>query len=188
MTITVPFDTGFLANSYPPKNSAVRGDLAEAIREIAKMLREDGGEFSANVYPWFMYQFGGGNVPLDFSVGEVKNTVDGHTYPSIMAQATSAVRAALLRLDSSFTADQLPITLGETGWPTGGHPAATRENAEKFMKSACESGIQMYLFEAFDETLKGGRTPEGGALGVVENNWGLLTEQGESKYDIPALQ
>ena len=47
----------------------------------------------------------------------------------------AAVRAALLRLDASFGEDSLPIVIGETGWPTAGHPSASAANAATYMRN-----------------------------------------------------
>ena len=124
------------------------------------------------------------------------------------------MRAALLRLDASFGEDSLPIVIGETGWPTAGHPSASAANAATYMRNmvtaaiaslasralrcfgaACfrdalsmvlratqvKLGLPLFLFEAFDETNKVQDGGAGSIGAVVENNWGMFTENGTLK-------
>ena len=47
--------------------------------------------------------------------------------------------------------------------------------------------VPLYLFEAFDEQKKAGDGGAGAIGSAVENNWGVFTEAGRAKYEIPAL-
>ena len=103
----------------------------------------------------------------------------------------AAVRAALLRLDPAFTAAALPVVVGETGWPTAGHPDATVRNAATYANNVVRLGLDgvlgVHLFEAFDER---GKRALPGTLqdDTEEKNFGLLRAGRTPKYDIPALR
>ena len=86
-------------------------------------------------------------IPLPYTLLETSITVDGVPYANMLEVQVAAVRAALLRLDSSLTEEALPIVVGETGWPTAGDPTATPENAAVYVQNAAASSVSLYLFE-----------------------------------------
>ena len=104
----------------------------------------------------------------------------------------AAVRAALLKLNSSYTEETLPICIGECGWPTNGDhgadPEATPANAATFLQNCIEkSTYSIFFFEAFDEQLKA-QTGANGTSSLKENYFGWLNEAGQKKYNVPALE
>lgn len=171
--LTVPFDASILAASYPPQNGAFDPNKQDVVVAVAQLLRGWGSPFFINFYPFFAYQADPVNISLDYALLATPNTVDGVTYPNMLAAFVAAVRSALLRVDPTLTQTALPIVIGETGWPTFGVPAATVANAQRFATNATRAGIPLYLFEAFDEGNKPGDE--------VERNFGALTESGEKK-------
>ena len=108
----------------------------------------------------------------------------------LLGAQLAAVRAALLKLDATSTEANLPMVVGETGWPTAGHADATVSNAATYINNAAQMGIDglidMFLFEAFHEPSK---TAIPGTLqdNPEEKNFGLLEHSGTPKYDVPSL-
>ena len=189
--VTVPFVYNMLAVSYPPADGAFSSEYGNMIHVISRMLRDDGSTFTVNIYPWFTYRANPQDISLDYALLKDEHTVGGVTYENLMMVQVAAVRAALLRLDPTFTEDGLPIVVGETGWPTAGHVDATVRNANTYIRNVVRLGndgkINLYLFEAFDEELKQALP---GTLqdSVEEKNFGLMYENGTPKFSLLALK
>ena len=113
--VTVPFQFGVLGQSYPPSAGSFASAHAAVIRDVATTLARDGSSFYINIYPFFAHRSDAKSVPLAYALGE-----DGaaRAYPSLLHAQLAAVRSALIRLDSSFTEQALPIVIGETGGRT----------------------------------------------------------------------
>ena len=94
------------------------------------MLLEDKNNFAVNIYSYFTYIGAGGAVSLDYDLGNSGIDVDGFHFDNVVLAQVAAIRASLLRLDSNFTAVNLPLIVGEAGWPTAGGDGATIENAK----------------------------------------------------------
>lgn len=193
----VPFQTGVLQDSYPPQNAIFREDFRPAIEEISTLMYEDGDPFEVNIYPYFAFRDNPEDIPLDFALGNAGNDEYGSLFQAMYA----AVEAALLKLNSNFTEDNL-VVVGEVGWPTEdtyfpaehngwrndtGFPHANVENAKTFMNNVLATGLPVYVFEAFDEQAKATDSGAGTQFSNVENHWGIFTEDGELKYDVPLL-
>eukprot|EP00667_Euglena_gracilis_P011133 EG_transcript_11364 len=187
--LTVAFSYSILSSTYPPSQGAFQADAQDIVLAVARMLANASSPFFANVYSFSAYQSAPLDVPLSYALLETSHTVEGVTYPHLLAAQVAALRSALLRLDYRLTAATLPIVIGETGWPTAGHPAATPANARTFLANAVRYAAEqpLYLFEAFDEQRKSEDAGGGAAGDVVENHWGMLTESGELKFDLPSL-
>lgn len=185
--ITIPFYFGILEKSYPPSEGSFAKTKISALKTLTTLLYETGSTFDINIYPFFSHRDNPQDVSLPYALGESAITVDGVKYNGLLQAQVAAVRAALLAIDGCFTERGLPIVIGETGWPTAGHQAANVENAAKYIKNAVASRIPIYLFEAFDEKKKSGDSGAGAVGIVVEDNWGIFTEAGNLKYNIPAL-
>ena len=186
--ITIPFYFGIMASTYPPTAGAFATSRTAALTTLATLLFEDSSTFDINIYPFFSHRDNPTQVGLDYALGNEGHTVGGVTYGGLLQAQVAAVRAALLKLDARFTAAALPIVVGETGWPTAGHASATAANAAVYAKNAVDSGLSMYLFEAFDEKKKSADGGAGSIGAAVEDNWGIFTEAGAAKYSIAALE
>jgi len=187
--VTVPFQVGVLSNSYPPSAGTFDPRDASVIASVAQQLVATGSSFDVNIYPYFAINDVNN---LNFVLGNEGNTVDGVTYSCLLDQQAAAVRAALLKLNSSYTEETLPICIGECGWPTNGDhgadPEATPANAATFLQNCIEkSTYSIFFFEAFDEQLKA-QTGANGTSSLKENYFGWLNEAGQKKYNVPALE
>ena len=188
--LTVPFFHGMLSKDYPPQASQFAGEYEETVRTIAQMLKEDGGFFCINIYPWFTYRANQGVISLDYALLKHGHNVGGKYYQNLLMVQIAAVREALLKLDQEFDDSKLPLVIGETGWPTAGHKDATVANAATYINNVvdmAQSGaINVFLFEAFDE---GRKEALEGTLQVEteEQNFGLVDLSGNPKFNIPQL-
>ena len=189
--VTVPTTFEMLQNTYPPADATFGAQYADALRSVCEMLRDDGSFFTINIYPWFSYRTDPSRVPLSLALLTESHTVGGVTYDNLLLMRLAAVRAALLRLDATFTGASLPIVVGETGWPTAGHADATVGNAATYVNNVVRLGLDgradVYLFEAFDgpDEQVGPGTIQGNA--VQQQNFGLFRGDGEAKFAIPLL-
>ncbi|KAJ5832332.1 1-3-beta-glucanosyltransferase B.t1.c1 [Penicillium riverlandense] len=88
--------------------------------------------------------------------------------------------------------DNIRVLNGETGWPTdGGTDYAAAQagtaNAEQFWQDGVcamlNSGVDVFYFEAFDESWKPDSTGDNGQVSN-EQHWGLLTASRTAKFDM----
>jgi len=183
--VTVPFQAGILGNSYPPQAGAFAGVILDVLRNVCEVLLASGGEFTIHLYPWFARQHG-----LDLALGKSGNNINGVQYSGMLHQMVAATRAALSRLDARYTA--IPLSIGETGWPSAGAPDATAANAREYYRNTIAAATSeslpldpnlrtVFLFEAFDEKKKSGAS-HGGHQKSEEDNFGLMYESGGQKY------
>jgi hypothetical protein len=127
-------------------------------------------------------------VPVAFALGTNNSSVvvdGGLEYRSLLDAMYDTVLAALAKAGYP----NMPLTIGETGWPTTGAVEATAGNACRYLNQVIalasrEEGtprrprerVEIYVFEAFDESLK--------PAGSIEPNWGVMTEGGTEKYKV----
>lgn len=101
----------------------------------------------------------------------------------------------------------IPLVIGETGWPSGGNaqrsavpsPKNQRRFIEEFMATACERSVLFYFFEAFDEEWKWkeGLNPASAAQFLPRDrtfvgkwigaSWGLYRSNGKLKDELAGL-
>ncbi|KAJ5242582.1 Glucan 1-3-beta-glucosidase [Penicillium citrinum] len=88
-------------------------------------------------------------------------------------------------------ASKIKVINGETGWPTDGGTdyeaaKAGTKNAETFWKKGVcgmlDWGVDLFYFEAFDESWKPDSTGDNGQP-QSEKYWGLFTDDRSSKFD-----
>ncbi len=180
--VTVPFNYAIMGNSYPPSAGTLNSNLKNIILDVCTILKADDSVFMINVYP-FITQNNQPSIPLDYCLFTAKNDSgvwvhDGnYTYKNIFDAMYDALYVAL----GNNNYGDLPIVIGEAGWPTGpvaSYPSATNTNAQTFNQNLikhCKSGngtprrsgkIPCFLFEMYDENTK----PTG--AGTYENHWG----------------
>lgn len=183
-------------NPWTPCVADFRSAVLPLLRQIWDFLREQKppAPFIVNIYSWFASM--GGHITPDIAVGYPGPTLpaDGkYTYYFNFDMQLDMQRVALCKNNAT----DLDLWVGETGWPTGGHPRATPPNAYWYLKSAIKrargetlnvdekDNIRMkriptpiFLFEAFDEMYK--FEIEHGNL--FENTFGLFYEDGRPKW------
>mmetsp|Transcript_139000 Transcript_139000/g.432417 ORF Transcript_139000/g.432417 Transcript_139000/m.432417 type:complete len:469 (+) Transcript_139000:831-2237(+) len=185
VTVAVPFFAGVVGNTYPPSHGAFKDQYKATIAGVAKIIHRTGGEFIIHQYPFFARNDNPRDIHLDFALGETKGHAGGTTYLGLLGQMLAAARAALINLDREYAS--MPMTIGESGWPSAGHRDASVSNLCTFARHALTEAPDMdphlrsfYLFEAFDEGNKA-REGSGGHHREYENHFGIMTEDGSPK-------
>ena len=198
VSMTVPFQFGILENTYPPTAATIVPKYQTVISKLLEYMIEDDDYFDINIYPYFAYRDNTHVIPLEYALGTSPIVAsDGITYQSLLHAMYSAAQSAIAKIQPHFK----NIVIGETGWPTEDTPFPTEsnpypvsfsfannDNAKTFIQQAIQLDIPMYLFEAFDESLKSQDNGAGGQFSNVENHWGIFTESGQLKFDILELQ
>jgi len=193
VTCTVAFFNGIMGTTYPPEAGEFDSQYVSTISGVADFLYQTGSEFNVHIYPWFARVGDPTNVPLDLALGNTQNTINGIYYNGLIHQQIAAARAALNRMNANYAS--VPISVGESGWPSGGnHAEATVANAEQYTTNVIAATSRqdvpldpnlgtVYLFEAFDEQGKAA-AGHGGGGSTVENNFGIFYESGVAKYSV----
>ncbi|KAK8956748.1 Glucan endo-1,3-beta-glucosidase 8 [Platanthera zijinensis] len=187
---TVPLNAD-VYNSPPtkavPSAGTFRSDISELMTEMVHFFNKSNAPFTVNIYP-FLSLYANKDFPFDYAFFEGTATpiVDnGIKY-------TNVFDANFDTLVSSLTAagvPDLPIIIGEVGWPTDGDINANAQNAERFYNGllprlARKQGtplrpnvdIDVYLFGLIDEDAKS-IDP-----GNFERHWGIFRYDGQPKF------
>lgn len=140
-----------------------------------------------NVYPYFSYINNENHVSLDYTLFKSENAVrDGSlAYNNLFDASVDAFVYAMEK--AGFKG--VPMVVTETGWPTSGGEAANAENALVYNKNVVRramnnvgtprrpgEGLEIYLFDLFDENDKGGEE--------YEKHFGIFGLDGVKAYDL----
>lgn len=160
----------------------LRGDLTEA--ELIALIQQVKRQVSVPVSTGDIYQ-----TWLDHpNLAEACDYLLVHIYPYWEGfpaeQALERIKAAYQRLKAAYP--EKPLVLGEVGWPSGGQtngqavpdPVSQRRFARQVIEWAKSQGVEVYLFEAFDEQWK---TADEGSVGA---HWGLFLSDRTMKPEI----
>lgn len=173
-----------------PSQGAFRPDTNQIMVQLVSFLSENGSPFVVNIYP-FLSLYGNANFPADYAFFEnsTRPLVDGgNVYTNAFDGNLDTLVAALNRIGLG----QMPIIIGEIGWPTDGAVAANISNAKRFNQglvnhilsnkgTPLRPGIppmEVYLFGLLDEGQKNVLP------GNFERHWGIFTFDGQAKYHL----
>ncbi|XP_023916786.1 glucan endo-1,3-beta-glucosidase 8 [Quercus suber] len=191
---TIPFnaDIYFSPDSNPvPSAGDFRAQLRDRTVEIIQYLFRNNAPFTVNIYP-FLSLYGNKYFPFDYAFfdGTSKPVKDGDK------QYTNAFDAnfdtLVWALFKAGYAD-MPIIVGEIGWPTDADINANVQNAKRFNQKllqhvlsgkgtpARKGKIDIYLFSLLDENAKSI------APGGIERHWGIFEFDGKPKYELDLL-
>lgn len=156
--------------------------------QIVQFLNKNNAPFTVNIYP-FLSLYGNDNFPINYAF------FDGASQPIVDKgtgiQYTNVFDANFDTLVSALKAvgfGQMPIIVGEVGWPTDGDKSATIDYAYRFYNGllprlASNRGtplrpgfIEVYLFGLLDEDAKSI------APGNFERHWGIFRYDGQPKF------
>ncbi len=184
--LSVPFNSGIEAASYPPSMGSFKDELAPYLREVCGFLKKTDSFFTINNYPYYARIGNPSDVPLDYCLF-TKNQpqfTDPNTQKKYYNIFDAMYDAAYFALKSIGFAE-LPIIVGETGWPTAGGLDANPENAQTFNQNLIahvnsgkgspylpSASLTTFIFEMYDEDLKS-RAP-----GPFETHWGWYKHSG----------
>ncbi|KAK9671691.1 hypothetical protein RND81_12G048100 [Saponaria officinalis] len=169
-----------------PSAGVFRSDVADLMTQIVQFLSQNNAPFSVNIYP-FLSLYGNPNFPVNYAFfdGGSEPIVDnGVKYTNLFDANYDTLVSALKAVGFG----NLPIIIGEIGWPTDGDINANINNAVRFYKGllsriAAQTGtplrpgpIEMYLFGLIDEDAKSV------APGPFERHWGIFRYDGQPKF------
>ncbi|XP_027350767.1 glucan endo-1,3-beta-glucosidase 8 [Abrus precatorius] len=169
-----------------PSAGIFRPDISELMTQIVQFLNKNGAPFTVNIYP-FLSLYGNDDFPFNYAFFDgVDNPVNdnGTPYTNVFDANFDTLVAAL----KSVGYGDMPILVGEVGWPTEGDKNANAGNALRFYNGllprlAANKGtprrpghIEVYLFGLIDEDAKSI------APGNFERHWGIFRYDGQPKF------
>ncbi|GAB2240024.1 hypothetical protein Droror1_Dr00020542 [Drosera rotundifolia] len=185
--LVVPCNADAYGSSLPSQG-AFRPELTTIMTQLASFLNSNGSPFVVNIYP-FLSLYGNADFPQDYAFFEGTNhaVMDGsNVYYNAFDGNYDTLVAALNRIGYG----QIPIVIGEIGWPTDGALSANLTAARVFNQGLVNhvlSGkgtplrpgippVAVYLFSLLDEGAKS-TLP-----GNFERHWGIFSFDGQAKY------
>lgn len=178
----------YMTSTYKPLDGVFRPDIANIMGQICQFLQENDAAFIVNIYPFFsLYQ--DPSFPKEYAFFDHDSSVDfdagGVKYTNVFDASIDTLVAAL----RSVKTPDLPIIVGEVGWPTDGNVYATKQNSQRYYtgllkKIASGEGTplrpkkypEVYMFGLLDEDFKN-IDP-----GMFERHWGIFTFDGQPKF------
>lgn len=155
------------------------------LRPLLLALNASGSVMMMNIHPYGVYRDHARALDVGFATGSSNSNSSSNGYTSLLDQLHDTLVTALANAGHP----EMEVVVGETGWPSAGGVGASAANACRYMRSTVGrtarvgtplrpgKGVELYLFQAFDES---GKTVFGG----IEPHWGVLHENGQAKYPV----
>ncbi|GLT28618.1 hypothetical protein SLA2020_035380 [Shorea laevis] len=187
--VTVPLNADVYESSTGlPSGGDFRTDIHGLMLKIVEFLSEKGSPFTVNIYP-FISLYSDANFPVEYAFfdGNSSPVNDGGMVYSNMFDPN---HDALVHALQKNGYGNLPIIVGEIGWPTDGDRNANSEYARRFNQGFMNhisggkgtpmrpGSIDAYIFSLIDEDAKS-IDP-----GNFERHWGIFTFDGLPKYTL----
>ncbi|XP_057468345.1 glucan endo-1,3-beta-glucosidase 6-like [Actinidia eriantha] len=187
--VTVPLNADVYESSTGfPSGGDFRADIHDFLLAIVKFLSDNGAPFTVNIYP-FISLYIDPNFPVEYAFfdGNASPINDGGTNYYNMFDANHDTLVWALQKNGF---GNLPIIVGEIGWPTDGDRNANLAYAQRFNQgfmSHISGGkgtpmrpgpIDAYMFSLIDEDAKS-IDP-----GNFERHWGIFFYDGSPKYPL----
>lgn len=185
--VTIPLNADvYESASSLPSGGDFRADIHDLMVAIVKFLSDNGAPFTVNIYP-FISLYSDPNFPVEYAFfdGNANPIIDGKVSYYNMFDANYDTLVWALQKNGF---GNLPIIVGEIGWPTDGDRNANLVYAQRFNQgfmSHISGGkgtpmragpIDAYLFSLIDEDSKS-IDP-----GNFERHWGIFYYNGQPKY------
>ncbi|CAM6092398.1 unnamed protein product [Calypogeia fissa] len=182
-----PLSGEILGTSWPPSRGYF--EHLEYIRPLLQFLQDTGSTFFINLYPYYAHIADSVFISFEYAAFQATEPIfiDPQSNMLYYNLFEAMVDAAYNAMEDLGFPD-LPLVVGETGWPSGGGQAATIQNAELFnnnlIKHVSSKGTPqrphvrtpVFIFALFNENQKPG--PD------FERYWGLLNADGTPVYPI----
>lgn len=173
-----------------PSQGVFRPELTQIMTQLVSFLASNGSPFIVNIYPFLSF-YQSPDFPLDYAFfeGSFHPVVDGqNTYYNAFDGNFDTLVAALNRIGYG----QMPIVIGEVGWPSDGAFSANLSAARTFNQGLVNHvlsnkgtplrpgvpPVDVYLFSLLDEEQKS-TLP-----GNFERHWGIFSFDGQAKYPL----
>lgn len=170
-----------------PSAGRFRPDISDIMTQIVQFFDQNNAPFTVNIYP-FLSLYGNNGFPFNYAFfdgGATPIQDNGIQYTNVFDANFDTLVSAL----KAVGAGNMPIIVGEVGWPTDGDKNAKAAYAQRFytglMKrlgakqgTPLQPGIdlQVYLFSFIDEDAKSI------APGNFERHWGIFKYDGQPKF------
>lgn len=187
--VTVPLNADvYQSSSEKPSDGDFRTDIHDLMVQIVQFLSSNGAPFTVNIYP-FISLYTDSNFPLDYAFfnGYQSSINDnGRVYDNVFDANHDTLVWALQKNGYG----NLPIVVGEIGWPTDGNQYANLQYAQRFNQGFMSrylagkgtpmrpGPLDAYLFSFIDEDFKSIQP------GNFERHWGLFYFDGKPKYQL----
>lgn len=187
---TVPLNADVYSspvNNPVPSAGRFRADISDLMTAIVQFLNKNNAPFTINIYP-FLSLYGNDDFPINYAFFDGGSTIldsgNGITYTNVFDANFDTLVWSL----RSVGLGNMPILVGEVGWPTDGEKNANHGYAERFYtglfkRLAVKQGtpmrpghIEIYLFGLIDEDAKSI------APGNFERHWGIFKYDGQPKF------
>ncbi|KAK6932891.1 X8 domain [Dillenia turbinata] len=185
--LVVPCNADAYESSLPSQG-AFRPELTQIMTQLVSFLNSNGSPFVVNIYP-FLSLYGNSDFPQDYAFfdGTSHAVTDG---PNVYFNAFDGNFDTLVAALSKIGYEQMPIVIGEVGWPTDGALGANLTAARAFNQGLINHvlsnkgtplrpgvpPLDIYLFSLLDEGAKS-ILP-----GNFERHWGIFSFDGQAKY------
>ncbi|KAG6770939.1 hypothetical protein POTOM_022282 [Populus tomentosa] len=185
--LVVPCNADAYESSLPSQG-AFRPELTQIMTQLVSFLNSNGSPFVVNIYP-FLSLYGNSDFPQDYAFfeGSTHPVTDGsNVYYNAFDGNFDTLVSALNKLGYG----QMPIVIGEVGWPTDGAFGANLSAARFFNQGLINHVLSnkgtplrprvppmdIYLFSLLDEGAKSVLP------GNFERHWGIFSFDGQAKY------
>ncbi|XP_034892716.1 glucan endo-1,3-beta-glucosidase 5 [Populus alba] len=185
--LVVPCNADAYESSLPSQG-AFRPELTQIMTQLVSFLNSNGSPFVVNIYP-FLSLYGNSDFPQDYAFfeGSTHPVTDGsNVYYNAFDGNFDTLVSALNKLGYG----QIPIVIGEVGWPTDGAFGANLSAARFFNQGLINHVLSnkgtplrprvppmdIYLFSLLDEGAKSVLP------GNFERHWGIFSFDGQAKY------
>ncbi|XP_078439474.1 O-Glycosyl hydrolases family 17 protein [Wolffia australiana] len=173
-----------------PSQGSFRPDLLPLMTDLLSLLNSSGSPFVVNIYP-FLSLYQSPDFPEDYAFfsGSTHSVQDnGNIYSNSFDGNYDTLVASLERIGYG----QMPVVVGEVGWPTGGAASANATAARAFNQGLVRRVLRragtplrpnsppldVYLFSLVDEDQKTVLP------GNFEREWGVFSFDGQAKYPL----
>lgn len=176
--------------STVPSQGAFRPELSQIMNQLVSFLSSNGSPFVVNIYP-FLSLYGNSDFPQDYAFfgGTNHPVMDG---PNVYYNAFDGNYDTLVAALNRIGYGQMPIVIGEVGWPTDGAIGANLTAARAFNQGLINHVLSnkgtplrpgappqdVYIFGLLDEDAKS-TLP-----GNFERHWGIFSFDGQAKYQL----
>ncbi|KAF7840483.1 glucan endo-1,3-beta-glucosidase 5-like [Senna tora] len=187
--LVVPCNADAYESSLPSQG-AFRPELTQIMTQLVQFLNSNGSPFVVNIYP-FLSLYDNGDFPQDYAFfeGTTHPVTDG---PNVYTNAFDGNYDTLLAALSKLGYGQMPIVIGEIGWPSDGAIGANITAARVFNQGLITHilgnkgtplrpnvpPMDVYIFSLLDEGAKS-TLP-----GNFERHWGIFSFDGQAKYPL----